>query len=853
MLSARDFVASIGNYISEGDIDADYKIGLNDTLKALQTLTSKIESEPTYKEADVNSDGNIGVEEAAYCLQRSLRKRSSIEFIPMSTSEKAARDAAVDFLRVADSLSPSERQSHLLSVPGIESAECSDYSCLMEINEGFSFCYFYDIDADDISYALTRDTKSFRKPSFSFEGGRTGTNLAATCPPGRKVMFINPFYHQYAHHSNIIEHMNEIESFFEQSGYEFEKIMNEDATEESFLKMQNSDYGVVIVSSHGHEDGWVTTGEIWDGGSWPEDSRRFGTGMVHGFPGITYLTLKSAWWDKMNLNGKLIVFLTCHSAGNEELQSFLRNAGAGYVLGWDDKSEPQATMLFSKLFFEEALINNRDLNDAIQTAKMIGYNDHPVLTDPSYYYTINHVVSPVETADFHIDSCACFFKDPPSNPSALILNDRIEVIWDLMDEAIRYYVYAATVSGVSPDNYDSLPGGVKYTVTDNKVVMPAGNGGTFYFVIVGVGLGECHSPPSAEISIRVDAPPVVSDLEVPAEVDAGEGFNVRFKYDDANGISDINLLVIESSDPNHSPMVFSDAADLSLQFDLLQETASLYRFEDAGDYTIKVYASDQGGAKSNEIEQSIHVRETIDPDDSDDDGDGFSENQGDCDDDNDEKFPGNTEICGDGIDQDCDGNDLPCGTSVYSPENVSAQSGDSQTTISRGNVENATGYNIYWNTVGNVTKQDNSITGISQNSFTHNGLTNGTRYFYAITAQNAFEESRLSEEISATPQAFLPCPGDITGSLDFEYRGQDVFVSGQFAYVLAGNFYVVDIKDPGDMHIVGTTCAGELFVTTVRHEVAQIAVLNMDINLLQNPVFCNRYSTGTCVRSNLEV
>jgi hypothetical protein len=44
----------------------------------------------------------------------------------------------------------------------------------------------------------------------------------------------------------------------------------------------------------------------------------------------------------------------------------------------------------------------------------------------------------------------------------------------------------------------------------------------------------------------------------------------------------------------------------------------------------------------------------------DDDGDGFTESQGDCDDNNSAIYPGAIEICGDGIDQDCNGSDKEC-------------------------------------------------------------------------------------------------------------------------------------------------------------------------------------------------
>ncbi len=51
-----------------------------------------------------------------------------------------------------------------------------------------------------------------------------------------------------------------------------------------------------------------------------------------------------------------------------------------------------------------------------------------------------------------------------------------------------------------------------------------------------------------------------------------------------------------------------------------------------------------------------------DPNDVDDDGDGFTENQGDCNDNNRSINPDATEICGDGIDQDCSGMDMNCPT-----------------------------------------------------------------------------------------------------------------------------------------------------------------------------------------------
>jgi hypothetical protein len=53
---------------------------------------------------------------------------------------------------------------------------------------------------------------------------------------------------------------------------------------------------------------------------------------------------------------------------------------------------------------------------------------------------------------------------------------------------------------------------------------------------------------------------------------------------------------------------------------------------------------------------------TPDPDDTDDDKDGYTENQGDCDDNDADIHPGADDICEDGIDQDCNGEDMSCCT-----------------------------------------------------------------------------------------------------------------------------------------------------------------------------------------------
>jgi len=79
---------------------------------------------------------------------------------------------------------------------------------------------------------------------------------------------------------------------------------------------------------------------------------------------------------------------------------------------------------------------------------------------------------------------------------------------------------------------------------------------------------------------------------------------------------------------------------------------------------------------------------------------------------------------------------------------------DKSVTLNWKEMPGAASYNIYWNTSGNVTGKDNKITGTDTNKveapFTHSGLTDGTTYYYVVTALNKGGESKLSSISKAT-------------------------------------------------------------------------------------------------------
>jgi fibronectin type 3 domain-containing protein len=98
------------------------------------------------------------------------------------------------------------------------------------------------------------------------------------------------------------------------------------------------------------------------------------------------------------------------------------------------------------------------------------------------------------------------------------------------------------------------------------------------------------------------------------------------------------------------------------------------------------------------------------------------------------------------------------------PAGIVASGGDGQVTVSWSAVTGATSYNVYYaqaagqETGVNGTKVANALT-----PKTITGLTNGTSYFFVVTAVNAGGESGVSSEKSATPSAAPQAPGSPTG------------------------------------------------------------------------------------------
>lgn len=90
------------------------------------------------------------------------------------------------------------------------------------------------------------------------------------------------------------------------------------------------------------------------------------------------------------------------------------------------------------------------------------------------------------------------------------------------------------------------------------------------------------------------------------------------------------------------------------------------------------------------------------------------------------------------------------------PATVSAVSGDVQVTVDWRDVVGATSYTLYWSTAPGVTKTTGTKVANATAPFNQTGLTNGTTYYYVVTAVGAAGESIESAQVSAVPQ--VPAP-----------------------------------------------------------------------------------------------
>lgn len=149
------------------------------------------------------------------------------------------------------------------------------------------------------------------------------------------------------------------------------------------------------------------------------------------------------------------------------------------------------------------------------------------------------------------------------------------------------------------------------------------------------------------------------------------------------------------------------------------------------------------------------------------------------------------------------------------PTGISATAGDGQVTISWTAVSGATSYNVYWLTSTGVTKAGGTkINGVTS-PYTHTGRTNGTKYYYVVTAVNSSGESVESAQVSATPTTAGAGVSQFDGIYTGSYSGT-VTTAGILTITVTNGMLTGTAAEVGSATLTGTVSAsGAVTVTTI--------------------------------------
>lgn len=96
------------------------------------------------------------------------------------------------------------------------------------------------------------------------------------------------------------------------------------------------------------------------------------------------------------------------------------------------------------------------------------------------------------------------------------------------------------------------------------------------------------------------------------------------------------------------------------------------------------------------------------------------------------------------------------------PQALTGTSGNSRATLSWQPVSGATSYNLYWSTSTGVTPGTGTRISNAARPYTHTGRTNGTTYYYVVTAANSAGESPASSEVNVRP--WITPPTSVTAT-----------------------------------------------------------------------------------------
>jgi len=101
-------------------------------------------------------------------------------------------------------------------------------------------------------------------------------------------------------------------------------------------------------------------------------------------------------------------------------------------------------------------------------------------------------------------------------------------------------------------------------------------------------------------------------------------------------------------------------------------------------------------------------------------------------------------------------------STLSAPSDATATLGWHQVAVDWTAVSGASSYTVYWGTSTGISSSSTSITGITDDNYTHTSLDNGTTYYYKVAAVDSSGTGSLSSEVSATPRGVKTVAEDCT-------------------------------------------------------------------------------------------
>ncbi len=291
----------------------------------------------------------------------------------------------------------------------------------------------------------------------------------------------------------------------------------------------------------------------------------------------------------------------------------------------------------------------------------------------------------------------------PSNVSTTAGDSQVALAWGYVTEAQYYTVYRSTNAG------DAIDNGVAFVAASNPFVDTGLVNGLRYHYVVTATTGDGEGPQSAEVNSTPQGPiGQAPDAPTGLTATAGDG-HIQLSWNSDSEASTHTLYF--STSPGVTPISGTALGDVSSPYThtgLSNDTTYYY----------VVVASNAHGSSPPSSEAQATPSAVGPPP-----------------------------------------------QPPAAPTALSASAGDGQVSLSWTPSSGATQHTLYYATSPGVSPGSGTPLASATSPYNHGGLSNGTTYYYVVTASNAQGESAASAQVSATPEALVQGHGSIVATL----------------------------------------------------------------------------------------